>query len=79
MKIASEGSPVETKIIGRYTFEDLDERLIEEVARRVNGVRTLYLTNQAAVAMKGIIKSPFAPWIEKEKRPKDFNPPILEK
>lgn len=28
--------------------------------------------------MKGIIKSPFAHWIEKEERPRDFNPLILE-
>ena len=29
--------------------------------------------------MEGIVKIPFAAWIEKEERPKDFNPPALEK
>ena len=29
--------------------------------------------------MEGIVKTPFTPWIEREERPKDFNPPALEK
>ena len=29
--------------------------------------------------MKGIKTSPFASWIDKEEKPKYFNPPVLEK
>ena len=35
--------------------------------------------DREAVAMEGIVKTPFTPEIEKEKRPKDFNPPAMEK
>ena len=34
---------------------------------------------RVADAMKGIIKTPFFPEIEKEDRPKDFNKPVLDK
>lgn len=49
------------------------------MAKRVGGMRALYPTDQAAAAMKGIIKSPFVLWIEKEERPKDFKLPELER
>ena len=35
--------------------------------------------NQATIAIKGITKSLFEEWIEKEEKPKDFNPPIPKK
>lgn len=79
MKITSEGFAVETKITRRHMFEDLDERLIEEVVKRFGGVRAFYSTDQVATVMKGIVKSHFVHWIEKEERSKDFNPSILEK
>ena len=40
--------------------KSLDERLIEEVAKRIGGVRALYPIEQATAAMKGIKKSLFA-------------------
>lgn len=58
---------------------ELDEKLIEEVAKRIGGIQTHYPIEQAAVAMRGITRSPFASWIEKEENPRDFNPPMLER
>ena len=63
----------------KFTTRDLDERLIAEVAKRVGGVRGFYSTDIAAIAMEGIVKTPFTPEIEKEERRKYFNPPALEK
>ena len=65
VKVTSEEFPMESKMTKKYMTEDLDKRLIEKVSRRVGGVRALYPTDQVAAAIKGIIKSPFAPWIEK--------------
>ena len=53
--------------------------MIEFVAKRIGGIRALYPTDQVADATKGITNSSFAQWIEKEEKPKDFNPPIPEK
>ena len=66
-------------MVGKLITGDLDERLIEVVAKQVGGVRRFYSTNRAAAAMEGIVKIPFTPWIEKEEWPKDFNPPKMEK
>ena len=38
-----------------------------------------YPMDQEKTTMRGITKSPFVEWIEKEENPKDFNPPMLEK
>ena len=54
-------------------------RLIKEVARRIGGIRTQYLVDQAAMDMRRITKSPFASWIVKEEKMKDFNLPMLDK
>ena len=53
--------------------------MIEEVAKRVEGIQFFYPTDQVVAAMKGIIKSPFAPWIEKVERPRDFNSLVMER
>ena len=63
----------------KFAAEDLEERLIAEVAKRVRGVRGYYPTSRAADAMEGIVKTPFTSEIEREERPKDFNPPTLDK
>ena len=34
--------------------------------------------DKAEEAMRGILRSPFAQWILKEVKPRNFNPPILE-
>ena len=49
------------------------------MAKRIGVVRGFYSTDRVAVAMEGIVKTLFAPQIEKEERPKDFNPPAMEK
>ena len=60
-------------------MEDLNERMIAELAKRIGGIRGYYPTNRAADAIEGIIKTPFTPEIEKEEKPKDFNPSTLDK
>ena len=69
----------ESKMTKKIAAEDLEERLITEVAKRVGGLRGYYPTSRAADAMEGIMKTPFTSEIEKEERPKDFNPPALDK
>lgn len=53
------------KIAGRLATGNLDERLIEEVAKRVREVRGFYQIDKAAGSMEGIVKTLFAPRIEK--------------
>ena len=67
------------KIAERLTTRNLDEKLIEEVAKRVGEVWGFYSTDRATAAIEGIVKTPFTPWIEKEERLKDFNPLAMEK
>ena len=43
------------------------------------GVRGFYPMDRAVATMEGIVKTPFTPGIEKEERPKDFNPLAMEK
>ena len=38
-----------------------------------------YPIDQVVATMKGIIKSPFTLWVEKEERLKDFNPLVLDR
>ena len=78
-KTKDENPSTKIKITGRLATGSLDERLIEEVAKRIREVHGFYSTDRAAVVMQGIVKTPFAPLIEKEERPKDFNPPAMEK
>ena len=78
-RFESEKSRTELKMAEKFVAKDLDEKLIAEVAKWVRGVRGYYLTDKAADAMEGIVKTPFAPEIEREEKPKDFNPPALDK
>ena len=78
-KTEGERPPTQIKIAGTLATENLDEQLIEEVAKQVGEVWGFYLTDKATAAMEGIVKTPFATWIKKEERPKDFNSPALEK
>ena len=79
MKLESEAPKTELKMAGKFTAEDLDEKLIAEVEKQVGGVQGYYPTNKTADAMEGIMKTPFTLEIEKEERPKDFNLPLLDK
>ena len=38
-----------------------------------------YSIDQATTTMRGITKFLFSEWIDKEEKPRDFNPPILVK
>ena len=67
-KTESERPPREINIAGRLATENLNERLIEEVAKQVGEVQGFYPPDRAVVAMEGIVKTHFAPWIEKEER-----------
>ena len=58
---------------------ELNEKIIKEVVRRVGRILTNSLMDKAEEAMKGISKSPFAQWIMKEVKPRNFNLPMLEK
>ena len=58
---------------------ELNEKLIEEVVKRVGRFSTNSLMDKAEEAMKGISRSLFAQWIVKEVKPRNFNPPMLEK
>ena len=49
------------------------------MAKRVGGDRGYYPTNRAADVMEGIVQAPFTSEIEREERPKYFNPPTLDK
>ena len=79
VRLEDEIQRTESKVTRKFVAEDLEERLIAEVAKRVGGVRGYYPTNRAVDAMEGIVKTPFASEIEREERPKDFNPPALDK
>ena len=58
--------------------EELSERLIEEVARRIGGARINSPIDQTVETMRGISKSSFASWIAQEVKPKKFSPLILD-
>ena len=58
---------------------ELKKKIIEEVVRRVGRVLTNSPMDKAEKAMRGISKSSVAQWIMKEVKPKNFNPPMLEK
>ena len=58
---------------------ELNEKIIEEVVRRVGKIPTNKPMDKAKKAMRGISKSPFTQWIVKEVKLKNFNPPMLEK
>ena len=62
-----------------FRSEELSERIIEEVVKRIKRVPTNSLTDKALEVMRGISKSPFALWIVQEVKPKEFNPSALEK
>ena len=64
---------------GTIYSRGLNEKLIKEVVRRIVGVCTTFPTDHAALSIKGITKSPFASWIDREEKLKDFNLPMLEK
>ena len=49
------------------------------MAKQVGEVRGFYPIDRAVTVMEEIFKTPLAPWIEKEERHKDFNPPVMEK
>lgn len=65
-RIRSEGLPSKAKSAENTTTGVLDERLIEEVAKRIEGIRTHYPTKQAAATMRGITRFLFVSWIERE-------------
>ena len=58
---------------------ELNEKMIEEVVRRVGKILTGNLMDKAKEAMRGISRSPFTQWIMKEVKLKRFNTPMLEK
>ena len=58
---------------------ELNEKMIEEVVRRIGKIPTGSPMDKAEEAMRGISKSPFAQWIVREVKPKSLNPPMLEK
>ena len=66
----------EKKVI---SSKDLSKRLIEEVAKRIGRFSTNNSIDKALEAIRGISKSPFTSWIIQEVKPKEFNPPILDK
>ena len=68
-RITSEELLTGAKMTEIYITKDLNERLIEEVAKRVEGVRALYPTDQVS----------FFPLDRERREARDFNPPILEK
>ena len=59
--------------------EKLNKRLIEEVAKRIEGVTTVILVDLELITVGGITRSSFTQWIERENKPKDYNPLILAK
>lgn len=79
MRLEDEVPKTESKMTRKFAAEDLEERLIAEVAKRVGGVRGYNPKSRAMDAMEGIVKTSFTCEIEKEERPKDFNPPALDK
>ena len=58
---------------------ELNEKMIEEVIRRLERIPTGNPMDKAEEAIRGISKLSFAQWIVREVKPKSFNPPILEK
>ena len=58
-----DGFPLDAKATNKITTKGLDERMIEEGAKRIGGMQTFYPTNRATATMKGIVKSPFITWI----------------
>ena len=58
---------------------ELNEKIVEEVVRRVGRISTNSPMDKEEEAMKGILRSPFVQWIMKDVKPRNFNPPILEK
>ena len=58
---------------------ELNEKIIEEVVRRVGKIPMNNPMDKAEEVMKGISKPPFTQWIMKEVKPKNFNSPLLEK
>ena len=58
---------------------ELNENLIEEVVRIVGKFPAINLMDKVEEAMRGISRSLFAQWIVKEIKPRNFNPPMLEK
>ena len=61
-----------------FGSNELSERLIEEVAKRIERASSNSLMEKALEAMRGISKFPFTSWIIQEVKPREFNPPILE-
>ena len=57
----------------------LNEKMIEEVIRKMGRIPAGSLEDKAEEAMRGISKSPFAQWIVEEVKPKTFNAPMLDK
>ena len=47
-------------MVGRMMFKGFNEKLVEEVVRRIEGVHMPYLTDQVAIIIRGITKSSFA-------------------
>ena len=63
----------------KFSSNKLNERLIEEFAKRNGWVRIIIPVDLALLPVRGITRSPFAHWIEKESKSKDYNPPALDK
>ena len=57
----------------------MNEKLIEAVAERIGGVRTVIPTNLVLMSVRGTTKLAFAQWIEKESKAKDYDLPTLNK
>ena len=57
----------------------MNEKMIEEVIRRMGRIPAGSPEDKAEEAMRGISKSPFAQWIVEEVKPKTFNAPMLDK
>ena len=57
----------------------MNEKMIEEVVRRVGRIPMGSPKDKAEEALRGISKSPFAQWIMREVKPRSFNPFMLEK
>ena len=64
-RFESERPKTELKITEKFVAEDLDERMIVELAKRVREIQGYYPTNRATDAIEGITKTTFTPEIEK--------------
>ena len=53
--------------------------LLRKSQKKIGGVRTTIPVDLALIAIRGITRLTFAQWLERENKPKDYNPPVLDK